>query len=50
MNFSSPRYWEYLDNHAQRMADYFTRKGEPERAALMLTRSLSEALAGNDGA
>lgn len=42
-------YWAYLDEAAQRNFDYFMSKGDPETAEQMFTRSLSEALRGNDG-
>jgi hypothetical protein len=42
-------YWEYLDESAQRASDYFTEKGNLKQAERMLTRSLWEALEGNDG-
>jgi hypothetical protein len=47
--YGNERYWSYLDKAAQEHRDYFLRHGDPDRAALMLTQSLSEALAGNDG-
>lgn len=46
--YGDQSYWTYLDEAAQRSHDYFVRHGNPERAASMLTRSLGEALAGND--
>lgn len=50
MNYGGPSYWAYLDEAAERGHDYFTRHPElgidPES---MFTRSLSEALMGNDG-
>ena len=46
--YGDPSYWTYLDEAAQRTHDYFARHGDPERASSMLTRSLSEALMGND--
>lgn len=42
-------YWTYLDQSAKETRDYYLRHGRPEQAALMMTRSLSEALRGNDG-
>lgn len=48
--YGGASYWRTLDEGAQRAHDYYTRHGDPERAATMLTRSLGEALAGNDGA
>ena len=42
-------YCDYLDQHAEELHDYFMRHGDPDTAAQMLTRSLSESLMGNDG-
>lgn len=42
-------YWDYLDQHAQELHDYFMKKGDEKTAKEMLTRSLSESLMGNDG-
>lgn len=47
--YGGERYWRYLDSHAQETHDYYLRRGEPEMAERMLTRSLSESLMGNDG-
>lgn len=47
--YGGPSYWASLDAGALRSHDYYMRHGDPERAAHMLTRSLGEALAGNDG-
>jgi len=49
-NYGSPSYWQYLDASARESYDYFMTKGDPEKAKEMLTRSLSDALRGNDGA
>lgn len=43
------RYCEYLDHHAHELHAYFTARGDHESADLMLTRSWSESLRGNDG-
>ena len=48
-NYGSQRYWEVLDAHSMESRDYYLRHGKPERAAEMMTRSLSQALMGNDG-
>jgi hypothetical protein len=48
--YGGESYWSYLEEAALRMHRYFLGRGETEQAELMLTRSLSEALAGNDGA
>jgi hypothetical protein len=42
-------YWEYLERSAKEKRDYFLWHGDPERAAEMMTRSLSEVLRGNNG-
>ena len=42
--YGGPTYAAYLDRHARELAARF-----PDRADEFLTRSLSEALAGNDG-
>jgi hypothetical protein len=47
--YGGPAYWQYLDDHACKMRDYWRARGDEEQAALMLTRSLGQALAGNDG-
>lgn len=47
--YGDERYWSYLDEAAKRHHDYWLRHGDPERAQQMLTESLSQALAGNDG-
>lgn len=49
MNYGTPSYWAYLDEAAEQQAAYYTTKGDPDRAAEMFTRSLSEALHGNNG-
>lgn len=48
-NYGGESYWEYLDRAAAESHVHYMRRGDPERAELMLTRSLSEALRGNDG-
>jgi hypothetical protein len=47
--YGGPSYWASLDKHAQEMHDYFVRKGDEKAAEEMFTRSLSDALKGNDG-
>lgn len=49
MNYGGEDYWSYLDEAAKRTRDYYLRHGQPDEAALMMTRSLGEALRGNDG-
>lgn len=48
-NYGNRRYWEYLEQSAQELHDYFISKGMPEQANAMFTQSLSERLAGNEG-
>lgn len=43
-------YWAYLDQSAQEMSAFFAGRGDTATAEAILTRSLSEALAGNEGA
>lgn len=43
-------YWDYLERAAHEHADYCAKRGDAPAAARMLTRTLGEALAGNDGA
>lgn len=48
-HYGGRSYWDYLEKASKESRDYYLRKGDPERAELMMTRSLSEALRGNDG-
>lgn len=48
-NYGGPSYWQSLDDAADRHRDYFLRHGDQARADTMHTRSLSEALTGNNG-
>jgi hypothetical protein len=47
--YGSEGYAEYLEETCKRHRDYFLAKGDPEMAERMMTRTLSEALMGNDG-
>lgn len=47
--YGDTSYWAYLDDAALRTRDYFTRHGDPVKAAEMMARGLGEALMGNDG-
>lgn len=47
--FGGERYAAYLDETAERMRDYYLARGDTVSAERMMTRSLGEALAGNDG-
>lgn len=42
-------YWNYLEDSAYVYHRYYTDKGDHATAAKMLTRSLGEALQGNNG-
>lgn len=44
-----PFYVEYLEQHARKLRDWYLRQGDPVSAERMMTRTLSESLAGNDG-
>lgn len=48
-NYGAESYWRYLDEAAEETAVYFADRGDFEAAAEQFTRSLSEALRGNDG-
>ncbi len=48
--YGSPSYWDTLEAHALELRAYFLAKGDPVTADQMLTRDLSEALQGNEGA
>lgn len=48
-NFGTPEYWEYLERHAIEIRDYFLARGDVASARRVMSESLSEALAGNDG-
>lgn len=47
--YGDESYWDCLDEFALRTRDYFLQRGDETTAAEMMTRSLSEALMGNDG-
>jgi hypothetical protein len=47
--YGDESYWKYLDESAQEKYDYYMARGDREMAEFMLTRTLSEALRGNDG-
>lgn len=47
--YGDKSYWDYLDRYAQELHDYFLSKGDKDKAELMLNRSLSEYLTGNNG-
>jgi hypothetical protein len=47
--YGAKGYWDSLEEHAHELAERFKARGDHQTAARMFTRSLSEALAGNDG-
>lgn len=49
MGYGDESYWDSLDRACRRARDHWTSKGDPERAELMMKRTLGEALHGNDG-
>ncbi len=48
-NYGDKSYWDSLDKSAQESHAYFVAKGDEKKANEMLTCTLSQALAGNDG-
>jgi hypothetical protein len=49
-NYGDPSYWEYLDAHAERLRNHY--RAHPEAGIDpddMMRRTLTDALAGNDG-
>ena len=48
--YADRAYWEYLEQSAHETRDYYLRRGDAVLAEEMLTRTLAEALRGNDGA
>lgn len=50
MGYGSSSYWDSLEAHAFKLRDYYQAKGDTAKADQMLSRSLSEALRGNEGA
>lgn len=49
MGYGDEGYWEYLDQSAAEKYDYYMERGMPDMANHMLTRTISQALMGNDG-
>lgn len=49
IGYGDNNYWLYLDNSAKEKSEYFQSIGDEKQAKKMFTRSLSEALQGNDG-
>jgi len=42
-------YWDYLDQHAKELRDYYLQHGDTETAQKMMIRDLGEVLRGNEG-
>jgi hypothetical protein len=42
-------YWDYLEAHAKELRDKFLARGDRASAERMMSRTLSESLAGNNG-
>lgn len=49
MNYGDESYWDYLENAAYEDHGYFRAKGDWKSADEAFTRSLSDALMGNEG-
>lgn len=49
MGYGGESYWAYLDRATQENHAMWLAKGDHDRAASMLTRSLGESLASNNG-
>lgn len=47
--YGGPDYWQYLEDHAHELHAYFLARGDDDRAREVMTRTLSDALAGNEG-
>ena len=48
-NYGKESYWDYLEESAKESYEYYMKYGQEDLANKMLTRSLGEALQGNDG-
>lgn len=48
-SYGKRSYWDYLERAAIETRDYYLRQHDADSAEEMMTRSLSEALRGNDG-
>lgn len=47
--YGSKSYWDYLESHAIELHDKFMLRGDTKTAQEMMTRTLGEALMGNNG-
>lgn len=47
--YGDKAYWDYLEERGWQMFAYYMQQNNPDKAAHMLERSLSESLRGNDG-
>lgn len=48
-NYGNKTYWDYLEQYSEELFNRFLVNGDLEIANKMMSRSLSEALIGNDG-
>lgn len=48
-NYGDETYWDSLEEHARSLHAYYLLAGDEKKADEMLTRSLSDALRGNEG-
>ena len=48
-NYGGHSYWQTLDESAKRHRDYWLARGDLGQAKRLMTRTLSEALYGNEG-
>lgn len=49
MGYGDKTYWNHLEKSAHNHYDYFAQRGDLITAQRMLSRTLSEALRGNEG-
>lgn len=49
LGYGDKDYWDCLEQSAKEKYEYFMRRGDRENAQMMFSRSLSDALAGNNG-
>ena len=47
--YGDSRYWQALDDSERRSRDYYRARGDHASAERVMTRSLGEALEGNNG-
>ena len=49
IGYGGESYWDYLEETAMRHRDYYAARGMIDDANRMMSRTLSESFAGNDG-